>query len=59
MSNTFDIKFGTVVQSFVMLQKKMLEKICQNWSYKDDDVTNYVIFFLKKYAKNALDMFFL
>ena len=35
-----------------MLQKKLVEKKCQNCSYSDDDVTNYDNF-LKNYAKNA------
>ena len=45
------MKFGTGTY-FVMLQKKMVEKNFQNCSYKDDEVTNSVIF-LKNYTKNG------
>ena len=37
--------FDTVILCNVT--KKMVENVFQNWSYRDDDVTNYVNFFEK------------
>ena len=48
--NAFDMKFGTVI--LCNLTKKVVEKNFQNCSYRDDGVTNYVIF-LKNYAKKG------
>ena len=45
------MKFGTVTLCDVT--KKLVEKKIQNYSYSDDDATNYVNFF-KNYAKNWL-----
>ena len=43
--NAFDMKFGAVILCNVT--KKMVENNFQHCCYRDDKVTNYVIFFEK------------